>query len=66
MLTQIQSQDPPNNLSHQEDCIGENLNKQLRREEIMWRQKSRIQWLTTTELNMKYFSYVFHNKEKEE
>lgn len=31
------------------------LNEQLKREEILWKQKSRLQWLTTMDLNTKFF-----------
>lgn len=38
-----------------ETKIKENRNEQLRREETLWRQKARLNWLTTTDLNTKFF-----------
>lgn len=31
------------------------LDKQMRREEIFWRQKSRVEWLVSSNLNTRYF-----------
>lgn len=38
-----------------EDELKAKLNELLNREEILWRQKSRVKWLTTMDLNTKFF-----------
>lgn len=54
-LKDIQSKDPTPDSTLMEEHIKFNLNEQLRREESLWRQKSRNTWLTTTDLNTKFF-----------
>lgn len=38
-----------------EDNLHEALQEQLRREEVLWKQKSREEWLTSKDLNTRYF-----------
>ncbi|KAG2689981.1 hypothetical protein I3760_09G165600 [Carya illinoinensis] len=54
-LNDLQNALPTHDSIILEENIKENLNEQLRREESLWRQKSRNTWLTTTDLNTKYF-----------
>ncbi|XP_035545422.1 uncharacterized protein LOC118348263 [Juglans regia] len=55
ILSSIQDQDlPPSSLSLEMD-LQTNLQELLIREETLWRQKSRVTWLTTTDLNTKFF-----------
>lgn len=54
-LSQIQSEDPLETSMSQEEHLKMALTEQLKREEILWKQKSRLQWLTTTDLNTKFF-----------
>lgn len=51
----IQALDPSPQAWEAELSIQSELAKALEREECIWKQKSRIRWLTTSDLNIKFF-----------
>ncbi|KAG6643272.1 hypothetical protein CIPAW_09G198500 [Carya illinoinensis] len=51
----IQTQEPSQIPDNLENDLKEQLNEMLKKEESLWIQKSRITWLTTTDLNTKFF-----------
>lgn len=36
-------------------CLILELDEQLRREELLWKQKSKVDWLSSSDMNTKYF-----------
>lgn len=38
-----------------ENCLRLELDEQLKREEMLWKQKSRVTWLSSSDLNTKFF-----------
>lgn len=54
-LSLVQYQDPIKHSLILEENIMACLNELLKREEILRRQKSRLQWLTTIDLNTNFF-----------
>lgn len=63
-LAKIQLEDPSNSTLSIEENLKLSLYEQLKREETLWRQKSRLQWLTTTYLNIKFFHMTFTMRRK--
>lgn len=54
-LMTVQSEDMTPLTNEKEEAIKFKLNEMLKREYILWKQKFRLQWLTTTNLNTKFF-----------
>jgi hypothetical protein len=52
---QIRQQGLTDSLKHQEKKLNNQLAERRAQEEILWRQKSRIQWLKEGERNTKFF-----------
>ena len=51
----IQGEDPTQENLSKEASINMELQERLQREETLWRQKSRIKWLSVADLNTKFF-----------
>ncbi len=54
-INQIQQQPPTEENTQKEKTLIWELNENLKREEILWKQKSIVQWLTAPDLNTKFF-----------
>ncbi|KAG6635682.1 hypothetical protein CIPAW_11G060000, partial [Carya illinoinensis] len=54
-ITHLQSSQPNPKSIQKENQLKIQLQDQLRHEETLWRQKSRINWLTTLDLNTKFY-----------
>jgi hypothetical protein len=56
-LSEMRSQPDRSGPSHVELKTVEFLNEMLHREEVMWRQRSRVQWLSEGDKNTCFFSH---------
>ena len=54
-INSIQQLDPTESNLQKEKTLTWEFNENLRREELLWKQKSRVQWLTSPTLNTKFF-----------
>ncbi|KAG7967634.1 hypothetical protein I3843_08G108700 [Carya illinoinensis] len=54
-ITHLQSSQPNPRSLQKENQLNIQLQDQLRHKETLWRQKSRINWLTTSDLNTKFY-----------
>ena len=54
-IEKVQACDPTNENGKKEKHLQWEYSECLRREESLWRQKSRVRWLTTPDLNTKFF-----------
>ncbi len=54
-LERVQALDATLENGIKEEKLQKEYNECLRREELLWRQKSRVTWLTTSDLNTKFF-----------
>lgn len=54
-LKSYQEAEPTNQNLWMEKCLILELDEQLRREELLWKQKSRVSWLSSSDLNTKFF-----------
>ncbi len=53
-LEAFQQNSPSEANTNMENLLSNEYQEYLKREEILWHQKSRIQWLTTPDLNTRY------------
>uniref|UniRef100_A0A2N9IIB3 Reverse transcriptase domain-containing protein n=1 Tax=Fagus sylvatica TaxID=28930 RepID=A0A2N9IIB3_FAGSY len=54
-INSIQQLDPTESNLQKEKILTWEFNENLRREDLLWKQKSRVQWLTSPTLNTKFF-----------
>lgn len=54
-LSHCQQGEPTSQNLWMEHCLILEMDEQLRREELLWKQKSRVPWLSSSDLNTKYF-----------
>jgi hypothetical protein len=57
-IEKVQAQDTSEENDEKEKQLQWEYNKCLRREESLWRQKSRVRWLSTSDLNTEFFHII--------